>query len=509
MIPLLSTASAWASPPAEVIIHQVAPPIDWVEPEGDEAETGLSFLGLAQVKASASDITTTNPLLDGQVVGLLGGTNGTTIEAEGPAALFVEQRGLGFFSYAPPVLDARAALTAGFEIDFSWGDRSYGTGGNAGGGYGADQVNLQTRRLYVSLSPLDGPQHRLTVHVGLQFVADGVADPMSSRPDDVLRAGGRLLFFGSEASGIAGYGRIRTDWGDRLAYRLGTFTLHEQGLGVPDDVSLHVADVAFRPAPSLSVGAHAWMLRDRADSQVGQLGAGVTSALAEMQGANRLDLRVGGEGLAPIVATDLWYLALDAGYNHALADGPLGLSGVAALNTGYLLVTDLPDRDVSSALVDVEARARWAPGDGSVLRAELLWTSADDEGDSLNSVVTGNTYGLVGAVHATHGTLLLFADPFSINRHLGVVYDVSNQGDGLLALTGGAAYDLVPGRVNAAIGAGHARGSAGPVGTELNGRLVAETELFLKLGLHGGVVLGTDHPRAPWIVYSSLDWVVF
>lgn len=505
---LLLAAGAVAAPPVEATVaERAAPTIDWVQPETAAPETGLRFLGLVQAKATATDIATTNPLLDGQIVGLLGGINGTTIAEDGPASLYVEQRADAFFTYTPPILDGRAALTAGFEIDFSWGDRSYGTGGNAGGGYGGDQVNLQTRRLYFTLSPLDGP-HSLDVHVGLQFLADGVADPAASLPDDLLRAGGRLLFFGSEAAGIAGYGRFRTPWGERLAYRLGSFTLYEQGLGQPDDVTLHLLDASVQPLWAVRIGLHGWYLRDRSGGAVGTLGAGPTSTLAEMQGATRLDLRRG-EGPAPAVDADLWYAALDAGYNHALADGPLGVTGVAALNTGWLLVEGQQDPGVRGFLADIEARLRWAEGEGSVARAELLWASRDGRGRQLGSVVTGNSYGIVGAVHATHGMLLLFADPFSINRHLSAVYDVTNQGDGLLGVTGSAALDLVPGRINASLGAGHARGAAGPVGTEVDGRVVFETDLFLKLGLHAGTLLGSAYPRNPWMAYASADWVVF
>lgn len=47
------------------------------------------------------------------------------------------------------------------------------------------------------------------------------------------------------------------------------------------------------------------------------------------------------------------------------------------------------------------------------------------------------------------------------------------------------------------------------VGTELHAHLVTEPWLFFRLGLHGGTVLGTDLPEDPWMVCTSLDWVVF
>ena len=133
------------------------------------APGGLTFLGLYQARAAASSAITT-AALDGQVVGKLGGTNGTSVYVPGVTDLdgdgvpdddvgnstWTEQRLNGFFTYAPPTLDGRASLTAGFEIDFLFGDQSYGIGGNTGGGFGADNVNLQTRRLHVSFQPVDG-----------------------------------------------------------------------------------------------------------------------------------------------------------------------------------------------------------------------------------------------------------------------------------------------------------------------------------------------------------------
>jgi hypothetical protein len=199
------------------------------EPAPPEPGDGFTFLGWMKTKASITDIGTSNPLIDGQVVGLLGGLNGTLVEHD-VRAFYVEHRLNGYFTFAPPILDERVALTAGFEMDFAWGDNSYGVSGNTGGAFGADQVALQTQRLLLSVHALDRPNHELRVHLGLQFLADGPWDPTTSRPDDLFRAGGRLLFFGSDASGIAAYGRVRDGFSDRLIYRIGSYTLHEEGM---------------------------------------------------------------------------------------------------------------------------------------------------------------------------------------------------------------------------------------------------------------------------------------
>ena len=164
---------AHAAEPTEVRVADVRPSLP--DPGG------LRFFALFQARGTANDLASTNPFLDGQVVGRLGGTNGIVVDPT-TTALYTEQRASGFLTWAPPVLSGKASLTAAFEVDFAYGDQAYGNGGNVGGGFGADQVNLQTRRLHADFYPSTA-HHSVHVSVGLQFVADGVADPTASTPD--------------------------------------------------------------------------------------------------------------------------------------------------------------------------------------------------------------------------------------------------------------------------------------------------------------------------------------
>jgi hypothetical protein len=118
-----------------------------------------------------------------------------------------------------------------------------------------------------------------------------------------------------------------------------------------------------------------------------------------------------------------------------------------------------------------------------------LWSSADDADPlTYSGVITGNSYGIVGAIYASHGTLLLFSDLFSINRMASVVYDVSGGGGGVRAVTGGVGYDLVPGRVTVAVGGGHARDGAG-VALRQRGEPAGGHRA---LSVHAGGPLGRD-----------------
>ncbi|MCB9675749.1 MAG: hypothetical protein H6737_11565 [Alphaproteobacteria bacterium] len=480
------------------------------------AEKPLRVLALVQARAAATDIVSTNPFLDGQVLGTLGGTNGMEVDPDA-RSYYVEQRASGFFTWKPDVLDGKAGLTAAFEIDFGWGDRSYGIGGNTGGGFGGDQVNLQTRRLHFDVWQKLSAQHRLHLVVGLQFLADSASDPTATTPDGLFRSGGRLLFFGSEAAGLSAYGSIRTGFGERLRYRLGTYTLLELGLGEPDDAWLNMADVTWVPSRGLEVGAHAWLLRDNTGGTGGALGAGPTSPLSEMQGGPRLDPY----GDTPRPDEDagtnalLVWTALDLGFNPGLTQGPFGFTALAVLNAGSLKANQGPTVPLLGQLFDVEARLRWWRGKGSVVRAEALYSSPDD-GDTTNrhtGVVTGNSYGFVGAIHNTHGMRLLFTDPQSINRMVAVVYDASGGERGVLGITSTAGLDVIPNKVNAEVGFGTALApQRGTYGTEINAQLSHEPWPFFTYYVAGATLFPGDQALVSdtaWVGYAGVEWLAF
>lgn len=471
-----------------------------VRPAAERPASGLEFLGIANVRTSLTNVTSTNPLINGQLVGTLGGLTTSTQEE---AAHATEQRVGAFFTYTPSLWDGALSLNAGFEVDFAFGDAAYGIGGNTGGGFGADQVNLQTRRL--------GVRARVAKDTflvgGLQFVGDGSADPTGARPDDLFRSGGRLMFFGSEAAGLSLYGKV----GDQLRYRAGAYTLVELGLGQPDDITLYMADATWAPAYAQRLGLHVWMLRDRAGGAGGAFGTGPTSTLSELQGGPRLDLREDETAAAPLVDADLLWLGLDHGWNAGLDRGRVGVTTLVVANLGRLYIEALEDINTRGVLADVEVRARIAAGEGSIARVELLYATGDDNDDTVDydGIITGNSYGAVGAVHGTHGCLLLFPDVSAINRQVALVYDVAGGGEGVAAVTASVAVDPIPNRLTVGAGFGHARDSDfDRFGTELNARVTARPWVLTDVSLRGAVLLGTELPQNPWIGLLTFDWVV-
>jgi hypothetical protein len=495
--------TAAAETPAEARL-QVDPV---VQPEATE-EGGLRFLGVVQARMVGTNVVPTNPFLDGQVVGRLGGTNATTVSPD-QTAIGVEQRTNGFFTYAPKLTDGQLALTAGFELDFGYGDQSYGTGGNTGGGFGADQVNLQTRRMHVTFKPDLGERHRVHGVLGLQFVADSEHDPQSATPDDLFRTGGGLGFFGSEATGLTLFGRHRDAWGDRLKWRLGGYTLWERGVGQPDDVTLYAGDVVLIPERAVRVGGHVQYLRDRSGGQQGLLGVGPTSALSELQGGPRLDFRRFPDDPAPEVDGDFLWVTVDTTYNHDLRSGPLSLVAAGTLGVSGFYVLELPDDTGIGWGARAEARYRFLPGDGSVARLGATWVSDDDVDQAgYGGLVSGNSWGVVGAMLSSHGTRILFPDVDAINRQASIVSDVSNQGRGYSAVMGSVGVDVIPHRLNVMGSFATASDPEGALGTELGAAIRGRPWPLFDATLAVAAVPGARFDAVPFTVIGQLQWVV-
>ncbi len=494
-------------------------------PDYDLGETPeLSYVGVFLARGTRTNVVNASRLSEGQVIGRLFGPNGTTTDEEGHT--YFEQRYLGFLNYAPSMLDGRAVLKAGMEIDFTYGDAANTSGPNRGGGINGDTVNLQTKRLLADVALGGG----LRLSVGLQPLADSAHDPTRAHPNTLLHGGTHLMFWGTDAAGVNLFGR----WGNVVA-RLGYYDLYANSGGRDDDAQLFLHDGELPMGDALRIGWHAWYLRDRTGGQGTGLGTGPGSALAAYNGASPLDL-------GPDTAEgDAWWFGLDASYNRWLAGGPFSASAFAVLNQASFAVSrgvsdeqrppeappyDDTDADLLGLLADVELGWRWGRTDGDVVTLEGLYATGDEVPDdrTLSNVLTGNNWGLPGALHATHRSLLLFPDARSVNRQVGLVYDPANLGYGVTAAFLNGSVDVVDQVLNLKLGTALAGAAAKPVdgdrfiGWETNLELIYRPMAFLWLGAHGAIVRWGEFlegrvsetplpAERPWTAYLSLTWV--
>lgn len=492
----------------------------------------LRFMGLYTSRAVHSNVSASG-LLDDQLVGRLYGDNGSTTLNEGRN--YLEQRVLGFFNYQPLSVNKKARLKAGFEIDFTFGDSANSAGSNTGGAINGDQVNLQTKRLLVEVDL----SQNLQLVVGLQPLSDSAHNPTVSNPHDLLSGGGRLLFWGTDASGVSLFGH----WGDHLA-RASLFYLNLNESAEDDDVLLWMGDTELRLFPEMTLGLHLWYLSDRSGAKAG----GVDSAISQYTGATYLDL---GPDLAN---TQLLWAGTDFSYNRGRKGGPFSLDLAFFINSGQMQVRpgdcrdgvdDIrcprdangkvtpyldQDADLLAFLLDGQLGYRWGRGDWDLLTLGVLYATGDENPNDriLSSPVTGNSFGTPGALFAHHRSLLLFPDPRSVNRHVGVVYDPGNMGYGLQAVFASGATDLLAETLNLKLGLAYAASAAAPldqkvraIGAEVNAELIYRAAPFLWFGAHAGIarlgrflesvervpVSALPQSNQPWSLALSLTWV--
>jgi len=112
----------------------------------DPAQKEFQFIGYSFTRGTSSNVTPTNDILQGQVIGRLFGPNSTNTVPQ--TSIYGEQRFVPFFIYRPSILDGFATFRALFKIDYTWGDQAYGVGNNRGGAINGGQVNY---KLYLQM----------------------------------------------------------------------------------------------------------------------------------------------------------------------------------------------------------------------------------------------------------------------------------------------------------------------------------------------------------------------
>lgn len=490
---------------------------DFHEDRPKEEIEEFDFIGYFFTRHENSNTAPTNEFLKGQVVGRLFG--GNTTRTSKATSRFTEQRFMPFITYSPRLFDGWAKMRMSFEFDWTWGDANYGAGGNFGGAYGADFVNMQTQNLFMEFRP----QKNFFLNVGLLRFYDNVGVPWYTFTPHLLQKGYRLALFGSDATGVSAHWARKTD----ERWKFGAYQLYENNVEQQDDVVMFETMVEKDLSIDSSIGLSFHYLNDRANGEGGVsiLGQGLNSGLSNYNGVFNFDV-----GNTRHKA-DIFWVGANFHRDPLLLQRDLGASGFVWWNGGVLDPESGSSVDVSGVAANLRLAARWGAQREDQVSLDMVYTTGDEDNvadGTYSGVLTGNNWTAPGAVFIGHPLYLLLPHGNVVNRFNAAVVDIQNIGYGLQAAAFSATHEIVPNKWRAKLSVGHGRSSADPVdggstiGTEFSGSLRWTMRVFLEAELHAAYLsLGDfydspevnggdmERPDDPWTVMATLKWIMF
>lgn len=498
----------------------------------EKANKEFQFMAFFINQGVTSNIYAQNDFLKGQVVGRLFGGN-TTRTSDSLTSAYLEQRIIPFFIYQPKLFNGKATLRASFEIDWTWGDVSYGTGGNFGSAVSGDQVNLQTQNIELELNPAKG----WAINLGLQRMFDSPYNPYKAAVDKMGVTGYRLAYWGTDAVGVS----VRKDW-DYSRAKVGMYKLYENYIQDDDDVTMYELMGERDVSRLWKVGASVNYVRDRASGAGGVsiLGQGLNSLLASHNGVYRFNF-----GNVPYKA-DIFWMGAFFGRNTEHWLDPWMVTGFVNFNIGT--ADTLLNQNVSLSkwkkstdIFGFAGNLRFSYRYGQTLNdnvtLDVIYSSGDGDGltdGQYSGVITGNQWGAPAAIFITSGSYILMPHGNVVNRFSPAIMDISNMGYGLTAATLNFSRGIIPHRLNAKVGSAIAFSNIQPagggyyMGTEINGNVAYNFGPFMSLELHGAYLMLGDfydskqaaygspvnggfdkRPVNPWTVFMVFKWLLF
>ncbi|NOG97822.1 MAG: hypothetical protein HND52_07660 [Ignavibacteriae bacterium] len=478
----------------------------------------FQFLAYFFTQGVMNNVYAKNDFLKGQTVGrLFGGNTSTT----GEQAFYFEQRILPFIIYQPNLLDGKAILRMAFEIDWTWGDASYGAGGNFGSAFSADQVNLQTQNIELELLPWKG----WAINLGLQRLFDTPYNPYRTFVSTMTNTAYRLAFWGSDAVGLT----VRYDR-DYDRFKAGYYQLYENNIQQPDDVVLWEFMYEREITPAWSQGFAAWYIYDRGNGEGGVsiLGQGLNSLLNNYNGT--YSFPIGGN---PYKA-DIFWLGTHGNYNPEFTMGRWTLNGFFVSNIGKVRTEKNGEYskafDILGFTGNLRTGYKYGQTSNDAVIADIIFTSGDEDfkDDTYNGVLTGNMWGSPGAIFISHGAYLLYPHGNVVNRFISAVSDISNLGLGQIGGTLNLHKDFIPNKLNAKVGLAASKSIYEPknggsfIGLEANAKISYQTAVFMNIELHGAYLwLGDFYdspemnggenkkPSNPYTFFMVFKWLLF
>ncbi|WP_164011159.1 hypothetical protein [Pyxidicoccus trucidator] len=471
--------------------------------------------------------------LRGVALGPIGMLAGSAVRVEpGRAAYFVEQRWIPVLEYSPHFVDGLASFRAQFEVDFLWGRSANAVQQNEGGGFNADQVNIQTKNVNVALYPTRKPS-QLTLLIGTQPVYDSIYDPTRTPLADITRTGYKLAYLGSDATGLSVFSSYK-GLAKLSLLPLGTAQADKATRDDPrlKYIWLITGDYAYPVRPNTNVGVSLWYLNDATKGDAyafdGLVKSGPSSTgLNSFTGTARFEIdRPTGS---------VFWVGANFNHNIDFRMGRLGASGFVMYNGGKYTSDDpersaLDELNISGLAANLELMYQWGRGPADVVTLEGIYSTGDDNlaDEDYSGAFTLNQYGLPGAVWFNHKMLILFPFTSTVNNYTGAVTDISNQGYGLRAGIASAAWDVVPNKLNLKLAVGTANSGATParwnpdvrrgryIGTEVNAELRYHIRYLMTAGLHAGYMFrgsfydGSTTVRSnPWAAFTTFTWYAF
>ncbi len=495
---------------------------DFVEIKEDPDKNELKFIGYYFMRGELNNIAPTNEFLKGQVVGRLFGGN-TTVTSKSTSR-FIEQRFIPLISYSPRLFDGWATMRMSFEFDWTWGDANYGAGGNFGGAFSGDFVNMQTQNLYIEFRP----QKNLFINAGLTRLFDNIRVPSYTFLSTIFNTGFRLAIWGSDATGLATHYLLPNQ-----RFKAGFYQLYENNVEQDDDVVLYEAAYERDIDIVNTIGLSFWYLTDLGNGEGGVsiLGQGLNSGLSNYNGVFNFNL---GNGL---YHANIYWLGSNFHGNPLLNQGRFGYSGFIISNFGTVDKLDAVTNKYKKA-VDISGYAgnlrlvyKYGRTANDYFSFDGIFTTGDEDNISdgkYNGILTGNNWTAPGAVFISHGLYLLLPHGYVVNRFNAAVIDIQNVGYGLRAASLVGSYDIIPNKVKikGALGYGMSaekpRGGGDVIGTEYNLNILYRPKVFMDLEIHAAYLElgdffdssrlngGLDkRPKNPWTIFATVKWIMF
>jgi hypothetical protein len=476
----------------------------------------FDFIGYFLTRSEFSNVYATNEFLKGQVVGRLFG--GNTTQTTAGRSRFTEQRFMPMITYSPRLFDGWAKMRMSFEFDWTWGDANYGAGGNFGGAFGADFVNMQTQNLFMEFNP----NRRWYINLGLQRLYDNILVPWYTFSDILLQQGFRLAFWGSDATGVDAHWFFDAD--KRL--KAAAWQLYENNVEQNDDVQLFELQFEKDFSITTTAGLAFYYARDRGNGEGGVsiLGQGLNSNLSNYNGVFNFDF--GDEDYT----ADIFWAGLQFHNDTLLHQGRFGYSGFVMHTFGEAR-TDARDVAIDGWAANLRTAWRYGRARRDQITVEGIFSTGDSNNISdgkYNGVLTGNNWTSPGSVFIGHGLYMLLPHGTVVNRWNAAVVDIQNIGYGITAGLLTAKRELIPNklRVEAAGGAGWASkvptGVGNFIGWEVNAGITYTPRVFLDLELRlAYLALGDfydwdevngdkeERPLDPFTVFAFVKWIMF